>query len=109
VTQGGSLITYGLSSTADLGASPARLAWWLLRLRLWSWWPSTKTMRAYSIMALRSAHPELYRRDLETLFGLLHTHALKPRIEARIGLGDIANAHRRLDAGGLTGRIVACP
>lgn len=109
VKPGGALVTYGFSSTAGQYTSVLKLGWWLLRLRLWNWWPRGKTTRAYSIMSLRARNPEFYRTDLEKLFGLLREQHLKPRIEARINLGDIANAHRRLEAGGLTGRIIVCP
>ena len=60
-------------------------------------------------MALRKRHPDWYRADLGTLFQLLAERAIHPRIAERIGLAGVPDAHRRIEAGGLTGKIVICP
>ena len=45
----------------------------------------------------------------ERLFGLLATRAIRPRIAERISFDQIAEAHGRLEAGGLEGKLVLCP
>ena len=35
--------------------------------------------------------------------------AIRPRIAERISFDQIAEAHRRLEAGGLEGKLVLCP
>jgi NADPH2:quinone reductase len=49
------------------------------------------------------------REDLERLFGLLATRAIRPRVAERISFDEVAEAHRRLEAGGLEGKLVLCP
>jgi NADPH:quinone reductase-like Zn-dependent oxidoreductase len=50
-----------------------------------------------------------FREDLVRLFGLLATRAIRPRVAERISFDEIAEAHRRLEAGGLEGKLVLCP
>ena len=58
---------------------------------------------------VRKKHPDWYRADLEKLFALLAAKTIRPRIELRIDLDGVADAHRRLEAGGMTGKIIICP
>ena len=37
------------------------------------------------------------------------TRAIRPRIAERISFDEVAEAHRRLEAGGLEGKLVLCP
>jgi NADPH:quinone reductase len=97
------------SSAVKGGVRLTTMGWWLLRLHLWNWSPNGKRARFYSIAALRKRHPDWYRADLEKLLGLLSAKAIRPRIAERIGLDGVADAHRRMEAGGVTGKIVICP
>jgi len=58
---------------------------------------------------MRARHPVWFREDLERLFGMLATHAIWPRVAERIAFDEIADAHRRLEEGGLDGKLVLCP
>ncbi len=58
---------------------------------------------------MRAQHPEWFRKDLERLFELLATRAIEPRVAERISFDEVAAAHRRLEAGGLQGKLVLCP
>jgi hypothetical protein len=71
--------------------------------------PGGKRIRVYSINAMRARHPAWFREDLERLFGLLATGAIRPRVALRISFENVAEAHRRLEAGGLDGKLVLCP
>jgi NADPH:quinone reductase len=82
---------------------------WIARLYVWRWLPSGKRGRFYSINAMRALHPAWFRQDLERLFGLLATRAIRPRVAERISFEEVAEAHRRLEAGGLDGKLVLCP
>jgi hypothetical protein len=82
---------------------------WLARLYLWGWLPGGKRARGYSINVMRAQHPAWFREDLERLFDLLATGAIRPRVAERISFDEIADAHRRLEAGGLDGKLVLCP
>ena len=77
--------------------------------RLLSRLPGGKHVRIYSINAMRASHPDWFREDLEGLFGLLATHTVRPRIAERISFDKVADAHRRVEAGGLEGKVVLCP
>jgi hypothetical protein len=82
---------------------------WIARLYLWRWWPGGKRARFYSINVMRARHPDWFRQDLEQRFGLLATRAIRPRVAQRISFDEVAEAHRRLEAGGLEGKLVLCP
>ena len=80
-----------------------------LRRQLLSWLPGGKRLRIYSINLMRAQNPAWFRQDLERLFGLLSTGAIRPRVAERINFDEVAEAHRRLEAGGLDGKLVLCP
>jgi hypothetical protein len=86
---------------------------WLARVYLRRWLasllPGGKRIRIYSINAMRARHPAWFRADLERLLGLLAAGAIRPRVAERISFDEVASAHRRLEAGGLTGKLVLCP
>jgi NADPH:quinone reductase-like Zn-dependent oxidoreductase len=58
---------------------------------------------------MRARHPAWFQEDLERLFGLLAVGAIRPRVAERITFDKIVEAHRRLEAGGLVGKLVLCP
>ncbi len=110
---GGLLCAYGYSARVHARPNlPATLIW-IARLYLWrqllSLLPSGKRLYLYSINAMRALHPAWFRDDLEQLFGLLANGAIRPRVAERISFEEVAEAHRRLEAGGLDGRLVLCP
>ena len=71
--------------------------------------PGSKRARFYSINVMLARHPAWFREDLERLFGLLASRAIRPRVAQRISFDEVAEAHRRLEAGGLNGKVVLCP
>jgi NADPH:quinone reductase-like Zn-dependent oxidoreductase len=58
---------------------------------------------------MRARHPAWFQEDLEQLFGLLATRTILPRVAERMSFDQVADAHRRLEAGGLAGKLVLCP
>src|SRR5262249_62162604 len=85
------------------------ISMWIARLYLWRWLPGGKRARAYSINVMRARHAAWFQEDLERLFGLLATRAIRPRVAERIPFDKVAEAHRRLEAGGLQGQLGRCP
>ena len=71
--------------------------------------PGGKRVRAYSINLMRARHPDWFREDLGRLFALLESGAIRPRIAERISFEEVADAHRRLEEGRLTGKLVLVP
>jgi NADPH:quinone reductase-like Zn-dependent oxidoreductase len=106
---GGLLCAYGYSAGVQDQQSMLTMLMWIGRLYLWRWLPGGRRAFFYSINAMRLQHPGWFREDLERLFGLLAGGAIRPRVAERISLDDVAEAHRRLEAGGLEGKLVLCP
>jgi NADPH:quinone reductase-like Zn-dependent oxidoreductase len=107
--RGGLLCAYGYTAGVQAQRRMLTMLMWVARLYLWRWLPGGKRACAYSINVMRARHPTWFREDLERLFGLLATRAIRPRVAERISFDEVAEAHRRLEAGGLTGKLVLCP
>ncbi len=105
----GHLSAYGFSTAVQHDASFATLGVWLAKLWWWNAFGGARSARFVSITALRLAHPDWFVTDLGVLFGMLGRGEISPRIAERIGLEGVADAHRRLERGGLEGKIVLLP
>ena len=111
--RGGLVCAYGYTARVQAQHRLPTLLMWLARVYLWrrllSWLPGGKRIRIYSINLMRAQHPAWFQEDLERLFALLATRAIRPRVAERIPFEEVAEAHRRLEAGGLEGKLVLCP
>lgn len=107
--RGGLLCAYGYTAGVQAQRPMLTMLTWLARLYLWRWLPGGKRARGYSINVMRARHPTWFREDLERLLGLLATGAIRPRVAERISFDEVTDAHRRLEAGGLEGKLVLCP
>ena len=58
---------------------------------------------------MRRKHPDWFVTDLGQLLGMLKRGEIKPRVAERIGLDAVADAHMRIERGGLEGKIVLLP
>ena len=110
---GGLLVAYGYSASVQpqrrlpsLLTSLARVYLWRGLLRLL---PGGKRTYVYSINLMRARHPTWFKEDLERLFGLLAARTIRPRVAGRISFDEVIEAHRRIEAGGLDGKLVLCP
>jgi NADPH:quinone reductase-like Zn-dependent oxidoreductase len=111
--RGGLLCAYGYTAGVQAQRRLFTVLMWIARIYLWrrllSWLPGGKRIRIYSINAMRARDAAWFREDLERLFGLLAAGAIRPRVAERISFDEVAEAHRRLEAGGLDGKLVLCP
>jgi NADPH:quinone reductase len=107
--RGGLLCAIGFSASVQAQRRMLPILMEIARLYLWRLLPGGKRARFYSINVMRARHPAWFREDLERLFALLASGAIRPRIAARISFDEVADAHRRLEAGGLDGKLVLCP
>ncbi len=89
----GLLCAYGYSAGVQAKRRMLTMLMWIARLYLWRLLPGGKRARFYSINVMRARHPTWFRQDLERLFGLLATGAIRPRVAER----------------GLEGKLVLCP
>ena len=71
--------------------------------------PKGKRTCFYSINVMRAQHPDWFKQDLAHLLEWLGEKRIKPIVEERICFEQVADAHRRLEAGGLEGKLVLCP
>lgn len=106
---GGLLCAIGYSAGTQAGQGLFVTMMAIGRMYLWRFRPGGRRTRFYSINAMRARHPAWFREDLERLLGLLATGEIHPRVAERISFDEVAEAHRRLEAGGLEGKIVLCP
>ena len=107
--RGGLLCAYGYSAGVQAQRRMLTILMWIARLYLWRWLPGGKLARFYSINVMRAQHPAWFKEDLERLLGLVATGIVRPRVTERISFDKVAEAHRRLEAGGLDGKLVLCP
>jgi len=107
--RGGLLIAYGYSADVQERQRMLAVLRRIARLYLWGWLPGGKRARFYSINVMRARPPTWFRDDLARLFDMLVTGAIRPRVAERIAFDEVAEAHRRLEKGGLEGKLVLCP
>jgi NADPH:quinone reductase-like Zn-dependent oxidoreductase len=107
--RGGLLCAIGFSASVQAQRRMLPIVLEIARLYLWRLLPGGKRARFYSVNAMRARHPTWFKQDLERLFELLATGAIRPRVAERISFDEVAEAHRRLEAGGLEGKLVLCP
>jgi NADPH:quinone reductase-like Zn-dependent oxidoreductase len=106
---GGLLCAIGFSASVQAKRRMLPIVMEIARLYLWRLLPDGKRARIYSVNAMRARHPTWFKEDLEELFELLAEGAIRPRVAERISFDEVADAHRRLEAGGLEGKLVLCP
>jgi NADPH:quinone reductase-like Zn-dependent oxidoreductase len=105
----GHLSAFGVSSGVQRNVSIALVGFWLAKLWWWNLFSIGRSTSFYSITSLRKKHPDWFVADLDQLLGLLKRGEIKPRIADRIGLDAVAEAHTRIERGGLEGKIVLIP
>ena len=109
---GGLLVGYGSQTMAVGSEGLASAALGLARIKLWGALSSVFGGRSavfYSITARRLAHPKEFKADMATLFDLLRDGAIHPVVIDRLPFTAAREAHSRIDAGGLGGKIVLLP
>ena len=112
LASGGLLVGYGSQTMADGREGLLSAGLGLARLQLWGTFSFLfRGRRAvwYSITARRSKHPEQFKADMATLFGLLRDGAIHPVVIDRLPLAAARDVHARIEAGGLGGKIVLIP
>jgi NADPH:quinone reductase-like Zn-dependent oxidoreductase len=81
---GGLLLAIGFSASVQARQRMPAILMSIARMHLWGLPPGGKHARFYSINVMRARHPAWFREDLERLFGLLATGAIRPRVAERI-------------------------
>jgi NADPH:quinone reductase-like Zn-dependent oxidoreductase len=105
---GGLLCAYGYSAGVQARHRMLAILMWIARLYWWRWLPGGKQACFYSINVMRARHPNWFQADLQRLFDLLAEGTIRPRVAERLSIDKVTEAHRRLEAGGLEGKLVLC-
>jgi NADPH:quinone reductase-like Zn-dependent oxidoreductase len=110
---GGILCAFGYTASVQSKSRLGTILGLLIRVYFWrrllGLLPGGKNPRMYSINLMRALHPAWFKEDLERLFALLANGSIHPRVAGRISFDEVAEAHRRLEEGGLEGKLVLCP
>lgn len=106
---GGLLVAIGYSAGAQARQGLLAVLAAIARLYVWGWMPRGKHTRFYSVNVMRARHPEWFKQDLAYLLGLLQQGRIKPKVAERINFEQVVDAHRRLESGGVEGKLVLCP
>lgn len=106
---GGLLVAIGYSASVQAKQRMPAILAMIARMHLWGLLPGGKRTRFYSINVMRARHPDWFKQDLTILLGLLLQRLIKPNVAERISFDAVPEAHRRLEAGGLEGKLVLCP
>ncbi len=105
----GHLTAFGVSAGIQRNVSIALMGFWLAKLWWWNTFSGGRSTSFYSITSLRKKRPDWFVADLGQLLGMLKRGEIKPRIAERIALDAVADAHARIERGGLEGKIVLVP
>ena len=80
---------------------------WSWQDLMWGWFPEReRSVGFYSIADMRQAHPDWFREDLGSLFELLAERNIQPQIWKTLPLTEAAQAHRAIEGGEVSGKIV---
>ena len=112
LARGGLLVGYGSQVMATGGESLVAAGLGLGRIKLWN--AASALLRGrratfYAITARRKTHGEEFKADMAALFDMLRDGAIHPAVADRLPLSAAREAHARIDAGGLGGKIVLLP
>jgi NADPH:quinone reductase-like Zn-dependent oxidoreductase len=101
---GGMLVAFGFQNEV-LGRGGS-IPLDFVKLTLWDWLPNGHATAFYSIGAMRRKHPDWFREDLATLFGMLAEGRIRPVVAEELPLEDVRRAHERVEAGEVMGKLV---
>jgi NADPH2:quinone reductase len=105
----GHLSAFGFSAAVQRNASIAVVVLGFAKLWWWNTFSGGRSTNFFSITSMRKKHPDWFVADLDQLLGMLARGEIKPRVAERISLDAVADAHTRIERGGLDGKIVLVP
>lgn len=105
----GHLSTFGVSAAIQGDIPFVRVGLWFAKLWAWNHFAGRRSTSFYSITTMRRKRFEWFLADLAELLALARRGAIRPRISERIGFDEVAEAHRRLERGGVEGKIILLP
>lgn len=107
--KGGRVVGIGMSSVVNRGGGLSGMGWSLLQFKVRNLWPNGKHGSFFSITSYRKKNPGHWSEDLARLFARLEDGSIRPAIAEKLTLEQVADAHRRLERGGLQGKLILDP
>ncbi|MGH8447558.1 MAG: medium chain dehydrogenase/reductase family protein [Solimonas sp.] len=104
VRRGGVVVSYGFAGEHFGGLAP--MAAGVLQLAALKLWPDGKRVHLCATPGETKSDNAWYRRTLAELLSLLADGHLRPIVGARVPLREAARAHRLMEAGGVSGKVV---
>jgi NADPH:quinone reductase-like Zn-dependent oxidoreductase len=105
----GRLSAFGVTAAIQRDASILLVGLWFAKLWWWNRFSGRRSTSFYKITTLRKRHPDWFLSDLGKLLAMAQRGTIKPRVAERVDLAGIADAHARIERGGLEGKIVLVP
>jgi len=105
----GRLSAFGVSAAVQHNVSLLQVGLWFAKLWWWNTFSGGRSTSFFSITKVRKQHPDWFVADLGQLLGMLKRGEIKPRVAERVALDAVADAHTRIERGGLEGKIVLIP
>jgi NADPH2:quinone reductase len=112
--RGGTLVSYGTAATKDVPGNPRLpVAKLVVRLLAWNALPNGRRTSFFNLWAGLRLRPDRYwsdvREDLGRVLELLAQGEITAQVAAEYPLSRAAEALRRAEEGGITGKIVIVP
>jgi NADPH:quinone reductase len=105
----GHLSAFGVSAGVQRNVSILQVGLWFAKLWWWNTFSGGRSTSFFSITKVRKQHPDWFVADLGQLLSMLKRGEIKPRVAERVALDAVADAHTRIERGGLEGKIVLLP
>jgi NADPH:quinone reductase len=105
----GHLSAFGVSAGVQRNVSILQVGLWFAKLWWWNTFSGGRSTSFFSITKVRKQHPDWFVADLGQLLSMLKRGEIKPRVAERVALDAVADAHTRIEQGGLEGKIVLIP
>jgi len=110
VKRGGTFVPIGMGALAHKKGAQGQAIWHYIRASvILPWWPNGRTVDFYNIASVKKRRIDWWREDLGRLLDLMGEGTIIVHVAERLDFGDVREAHRRLEAGGLQGKLVLLP
>jgi NADPH:quinone reductase len=103
------LVSYGFAATADGPFVTLRVLAQLLALRLRDLAPTGRRATFFRLSTEARRHPSRVQGDMTTLLHRLAACRLRPLVAGCLPLARAAEAHSRLEAGAVQGKLLLAP
>src|SRR6056297_354409 len=104
VRKGGRVVSYGFAG--DKYGGMKQMTFGVLQMAALNCWPDGKRVSLCATPGEAKKHNVWYRETLAELINMLAKRQIKPVIGARVPLVEVKHAHRMLEQGKVTGKVV---